>query len=262
MSVYLTIPSARPIDEVAPVFDRWRSMGYKIAIWRDDMAFPCGIVDYIRSGDGAPYPGYAAAVNALIADVLKSDSSADWFIAAGDDTFPDPLHPAEEIAAQCREYYGDRYQLECDGGNNLYRLMTEEQAETYGVMQPTGDRFAGGSIDRIAGSAWIGREFARRVYGGNGPLWLEFTHMFVDEHLKAVAEKLGVYSMRPDLIHLHRHYQRESDAICSNAVPRPWPAHMQAAKNDGYTQEHWDRSKEVFDRLKAGGFAEVNDLLA
>ena len=35
-------------------------------------------------------------------------------------------------------------------------------------MQPTGDRFAQGQIDRIAGSAWIGREFARRAYGGNG----------------------------------------------------------------------------------------------
>lgn len=90
-------------------------------------------------------------------------------------------------------------------------------------------------------SAWIGREFARRAYGGNGPLWDAYTHMFVDEELKCVAEKNGVYWMRPDLVQLHMHWQRESEAIDSRAIGKPEtarPAHMHPALNDGYTREH------------------------
>ena len=253
MSVWLTIPSARPVEEAAPVLEKWRERGYKIALWRDSMDFPYRVADYIRAD---PYPGYAKAVNSLIADVMCVRDYAEWFIAAGDDTLPDPYHTAEEIALECRQHFGRLH--------GLLNGATSPRCETFGVMQPTGDRFAQGQIDRIAGSAWIGREFARRAYGGNGPLWHEFTHMWVDEHLKAVAEKLGIYWMRPDLTHLHMHWQRESSAINSNAIHKPdseKPAHMHPSRNDGYTREHWKKYEALFFKLRADGFAEAYDLL-
>ena len=46
---------------------------------------------------------------------------------------------------------------------------------TFGVMQPTGDRWGErngiATIDRIAGSPWMGREFCRRMYHGSGPMY-------------------------------------------------------------------------------------------
>jgi hypothetical protein len=118
-------------------------------------------------------------------------------------------------------------------------------------MQPTGDRFAGGCIDRIAGSPWLGREWCLRANGGRGPFWPEFTHMFGDECLKRTAEKLGVYWARPDLIHKHNHFQRASDAIDAKAVGRPIPPHL--AKWN--TRAHWDEMQAIFRRLEAEDFA-------
>ena len=235
-SAWLTIPSARPVAEVAELVEKWSSLGYGVALWRDEperYLAPklAGLADIVLSGQ---YPGYAQAVNALIREVARHPE-AEWFIAGGDDTLPDPDHAAEEIAAQCCEHF----------------------AGAFGVMQPTGDRFAQGQIDRIAGSAWIGREFARRAYGGNGPLWAEYTHMFVDEELKCVAEKYGVYWMRPDLVQLHMHWQRESAAIDANAIGKPEsarPAHMHPSNNDGYTGAHWMRYKGIFMQRKAAQF--------
>lgn len=258
MSVWLTIPSARPAAEAERCLKLWRQAGYKIALFLDSgerIAQFKGMADVFQCPqllkmDG--YPGYARAVNSLIAGVMGLPTQAEWFIAAGDDTEPDLAHTAEEIAVQCKAYF---HGINRDRGVPLSEGC--ETVDTWGVMQPTGDRFAGGSIDRIAGSAWLGREFCKRIYGGKGPLWPEFTHMFVDEHLQAVAQKLGIFWQRPDLIHLHHHFMRASDDLNSHAVRREPPVHLVAANS----QAHWDQSKAVFERLKAGGFAEANDLL-
>ena len=190
------------------------------------MEFPFGVVDYIRAEP--KYPGYAIATNSLVKDVLSTDDSCDWTVGGGDDVQPDLNHTADEIAGQ----------------------LTAHFAGTFGVMQPTGDRFANGSIDRIAGSPWIGREFARRMYGGNGPYWHEYTHMFVDEEIQCVAEKYGVFWQRRDLIHLHHHFQRESVALNSPAIDKPRPAFL----NEANSPEHWKKYQAIFKARKAAGF--------
>jgi hypothetical protein len=67
--VWLTIPSAKPNAEAAECVKLWRSMGYRIALWRDsqEAAIDC---DWLIIGK---YPGYAMACNALIQGLLAED---------------------------------------------------------------------------------------------------------------------------------------------------------------------------------------------
>jgi hypothetical protein len=226
MSVpWFAVPSARPNGGTAGL---WKERGYRVALSVDE-GKNIGIeyADLMQSI--MPYPGYAESVNCLCRLILAQDPDAEWIVTGGDDTEPDPNHTPEEIASECSAHFGT----------------------TFGVMQPTGDRFAQGSIDRIAGSPWMGREWCQRAHGGAGPLWPEFTHMFVDEALQGAAERLGVYWHRPDLIHLHHHFMRETDALDSRAIAKPIPAHLKRWN----TRQHWDESKAIFDWLKAQQFA-------
>ena len=238
MSVWLTIPSARPPAEVEPVLKAWRQQGYRVALWRDWNAEPVSrLVDLVRPG---VYSGYASAVNSLVAEVMDVDAAAEWFIAAGDDIWPDINWRAEEIAQQCRYHFEDLNQ-----GN--------AKLETFGVMQPTGDRGFGDAqgpyIDRVAGSAWIGREFARRMYGGKGPLWPEYTHQFVDQELQEVAVKLGVFWQRPDLTHLHQHWGRPREGERMGQASR-----MPEFLKEANSAAHWIKFKQLFEQRKALGF--------
>lgn len=242
MSVWLTIPSARPVAEVNARMNKWRAMGYKIALWRDEAEGGLKS-DLLRFGD---YPGYARAVNALAAVVFGSDSACDWIVAAGDDTDPDPTKRADDIARECSVYFGFD---EDDPGD------PEPYVSSFGVMQPTGDPWSdsmGRIIERIAGSPWLGREWCRRANRGQGPFWPEFRHMFGDEHLRAYAMSLGVYWERPDLTHYHDHAQRP-DARGFQGPPAPHMAQWN-------TQEHWRESQTIFERLKAGKFQECAPL--
>jgi len=281
MSVWFCIPSARPAEEAERVLKLWRERGYKIALFvdwnppgvplysrksRGDLML-CGGGQYAPKYDAKPtngplelrgpldpggrqyyphfneYPGYAQAVNALIVEVMKEDPQAEWFVTGGDDVEPDLNHTAEEIARQCSERFAN---LNWPArGTPLSR-----SSPTFGVMQPTGDRFAGGSIDRICGSPWMGREFCRRMYGGRGPFWPEYTHCFGDEEMFEVTKAMGVLWQRPDLIHLHRHFQRESDALDSDAVKRDIPEHLIEANS----QAHWAKYKAIFTERKRLGF--------
>ncbi len=243
-SVWLTIPSARPPAEANPVLEKWRAQGYKIALWRDDAGG--GLIADSISGSHGNYPGYALAVNALVRDIIIVDPDAQWFVAGGDDTEPDLNHTADEIAAQCNQHFSALHYAGPDPGR-----LSPVEADTYGVMQPTGDRFASGQIDRICGSPWMGREFCRRINQGRGPLWPEYTHMWVDEEIQRVAEKYGIFWQRRDLIHLHRHFMRESDAINSPAVGgRETPAHLVEANS----REHWMKYEKLFKERRAAGF--------
>jgi len=264
VSVWLTIPSARPPAEANPVLRKWRDMGYSLALWLEpgtrtppDCAFAIH----------REYPGYAVAVNTIIEDLCSSDGWGDdpqWFVIGGDDTLPDPNKRADEIARECSNYFGYKhgYAAKCavakgesiaDTYQRCYGAFQDawKQGETFGVMQPTGDRYAGGQIDRICGSAWIGREFAKRAYLGNGPLWPDYTHMFVDEELQEVAKRYGVLWQRPDLTQLHMQYCRESAAIDSPAKEAKPPDHI---THDGYTSEHWEKYQKIFNERKAAGF--------
>ncbi len=245
MSVWFCIPSARPIEQVESVLEKWRERGYKVALWRDEVVLAGDPIPFKETADlvyfGA-YEGYAEAVNFLASKVLHEDASCDWIVTGGDDTLPDPNHTASQIAVECSYYFGSQL----TDGMYIYSPKTS----TFGVMQPTGDRFAGGSIDRIAGSPWLGREWCLRANGGRGPFWPEFTHMFGDECLKRTAEKLGVYWSRPDLTHFHKHFQRESDAIDSNAIYRRPPPHL----DKWNTKQHWEDMLAIFRRLEAEDF--------
>jgi len=116
---------------------------------------------------------------------------------------PDPNHPPEQIAAECSEHFGG----------------------TYGVMQPVGDRF--GAVRSICGSPWMGREFCRRIYGGKGPFFEGYYHMWGDEEMCEITKKLGILWQRPDLVHYHHHGAREK------GLRKPMPHWMRVA-NDAY----------------------------
>ena len=233
MSVWYCIPSARPAAEANSALDLWRRQGYRIALWRDPGAEPIACDLLIQQS----YNGYAVAVNTLIAAALELDPACDWTVTGGDDVSPDPNLQADEIARQCSEHFG----------------LIHSSAPTFGVMQPTGDRWGEDPnlpncnatrtayADRVCCSPWIGREFCARVNGGNGPLWPEYTHMFVDEELQHVATNLGVLWQRRDLIHLHRHWARERRQI---------PQFLTAANS----ATHWRDSQALFDRRRANGF--------
>jgi hypothetical protein len=213
------------VREANVTLEKWRAKGYGIALWRDNAADVPLSCDLLLTGQ---YPGYAPAVNALAREVLTHDPSCTWVVIGGDDTEPDP-HDPNTIATECESYFGG----------------------TFGVMQPTGDRFADGSIDRIAGSPWIGREWCERANGGAGPLWYEFTHMFVDQCLQETATRCGVFWQRRDLIHLHRHFMRESGSLTSRAVTRQPPKHLQRWN----TQQHWKEMLLIYERLRRADFA-------
>lgn len=270
MSVWVTIPSARTPEEVEVWAKAWRERGYKIAILRDDPREarfgPHPFVDY-QIVDSLGYKGYAQSVNRLIADIMHENSGypqAEWFIAAGDDIFPDPNKSAEEIAQECRMYFAQLHAgPDAAAGVDLSvksigaALRGLEQS-TFGVMQPTADRWGedpnaanpkhrSAYIDRVCGSAWIGREFARRINQGRGPLWPEYFHMSVDRELQGVAQKYGVLWQRPDLTHFHQHWGRpkpgERIGHASNM-----PAFLKKA-NEGMTE-----SEKLCDQRERDGF--------
>lgn len=249
MSCWFCIPSARPFQEADKVFKLWRHQGYKIALWRDTdpsyaaSPFPNRII-------WGEYPGYAQAVNALVLNVIEHDPTAEWFISGGDDTEPDLNYSAEEIAEQCARHFGlEQTRLGITSKPGTAPTSVGPYS-TFGVMQPTGDRYAGGSIDRICGSPWMGREFCQRINRGDGPLWPEYRHMFVDEELFEVSKKLGILWQRPDLIHLHHHFMRVSPDVNSNAVQRQPPPFLVEANSP----HHWNTYQLLFNQRKAARF--------
>lgn len=244
MSVWLTIPSARPVEQIAPVLAKWRAQGYKIALWRDKLPDVGLLYADVVISSNQPYPGYAVATNSLIAQVAENYSDAEWFVCAGDDTLPDPNHTADEIARECRAHFDA---LACVQHRTCGCLTCKGRVETFGVMQPTGDRWGTprrAYIDHVAGSPWIGREFARRMYQGKGPYWHEYTHMGVDEELQKVAIKYGVFWQRPDLTHYHEHWARKG----GQAIDMP------AFLAEANSRAHWDRFKKIMSEREAAGF--------
>ncbi len=262
MSVWVCVPSARPPAEQAAWAAKWRTQGYSIAIWRDGGERSEIDYDFCQVGE---YPGYAQATNALIKWVIDNDSSCDWCVAGGDDVYPDPNLRADEIAAQCSRHfsgafeccyppdrpkapYGSKYFDQGGSGKDAGSYIA---TATFGVMQPTGHRWgddassramwptAPAYIDRIAGSPWIGREFARRINGGKGPLWPEYHHCWSDQELQELATTLGVFWQRRDLTHFHNHWMLEG---------KKEPAHLVEANKT------YQRDKPLFQRRQAAGF--------
>jgi hypothetical protein len=263
--------------------DKWRAMGYRVAIQRDGDVLPdFRVLLKNAAGDQsesqpradlvllARYEGYAKAVNRLVHIVLSEDPACEWIVIGGDDVFPDPTKRADEIALECRKHFYEAissvYPLHrpiwaqrrwCPEMLKDAHLRPDCDAWALnGVMQPTGDRWGADEawarqqfpdrpayIDRVAGSAWIGREFAQRAYGGNGPLWSEYKHMFVDEELQCVAEQLGVFWQRRDLAQHHAHWGRDGFTHAA-------PDFLREANSGG----HWAKYEALFRERKAAGF--------
>jgi hypothetical protein len=235
MSVWYVIPSKRPRAEAETCLNAWRFLGYKTAVVRDPADGPIA-VDWQMGVAG--YLGWPRSVNLIVAAIMAFDLSAEWFVTGGDDYCPDPNHTAKEIAADCTLHFST------DG------KMQPRCPSTFGVMQPTGDRWGEKNgeaiIDRIAGSPWMGREFCRRMYHGGGPLYNGYFHNFADEELQCVAQKLGVFWQRRDLIQEHRHWARP------HGDWRDAPAWAHAINNP--QQSDWNQSRDLFARRKAAGF--------
>lgn len=248
MSVWLCIPSRRPPSEADAVLKLWHDQGYKIALYCDvGQPLPTE-ADFIEVAES--YPGYGAAANYLVVRyVMATHADAEWFVIAGDDVEPDLAKTAEEIAAELVPVFAGRVVPDRS------ELPEEwQRSGTLGVMQPTGDRWgedalsrlrwpdAPAYIDRVCGSAWYGREYCRRMYGGRGPLCEEYRHMFVDEEAQEVAKKMGVLWQRRDLTQKHRHWMREPGTAA--------PEFLREVSG----QKHWLESKALFERRKAAGF--------
>ncbi len=236
MSVWFVIPSIRPNGGTIPL---WRKMGYKVAVLRQGEPIDCEV--QIQTDQ---YRGWAPSVNLLAQFVIEKDRKAQWIVTGGDDYEPDMSLSPNEIAFQCASHFSN------EGGMCLM-----------GVMQPTGDRWGdtpqsramygekrGAYIDRIAGSPWFGREWVKRAYGGNGPMYEGYKHMYADEELKEVAEKLGVYWPRRDLIQLHQHWGRQPGDKPGNMADCP---DFMRPYN---TSEHWYEASKMFSERKAAGF--------
>lgn len=272
MSVWLCIPSKRPPEEVNPVLKLWKERGYKVVLFCDSFADADAKGPKDLHVSGVKYKGYAHAVNLLVGHIITQNTDADWIVAAGDDTEPDPNYSAEEIALQCAVYFKD---LQVRHGEPF-------GSGTFGVMQPTGDRWGdhadthefnswterdplrcrlcgnpegspkhmvGAYIDRVCGSPWLGREFCLRINQGNGPLWPEYFHMGVDEELQAVALKYGVLWQRRDLTHHHQHWGRPKPG--ERLAPQERMPDFLKRANSG---EEWDKYKALFAARKAAGF--------
>lgn len=232
MSVWVTVPSKRPPEEVQRWALAWKAMGYSIALWRDPGESE-GVASHVDMVIVDPYQGYAVATNKLIQYAIGK--GAQWCVIGGDDVWPDTTKRADEIAAECEKHFGG----------------------TFGIMQPCSDRWgeSAGSIakygpdraayiDRIAGSAWFGREACRRLYGGNGPLWTGYAHMFVDQEACEVGDKLGIYWRRRDIGQKHEHWARPD-----NRTREDCPHFLREVSGS----DHWEKYRAIYeDRARLG----------
>jgi hypothetical protein len=182
----------------------------------------------------------------LVAQVLERHPETDWIVAAGDDMMPDPQKSADEIAAECSKHFWEI---------GAHDAAFKPGNPTWGVMQPIGDVFPG--TDRICGSPWMGAEFCKRINGGRGPFWPEYTHMFPDQEMLEVTRKLGILWQRRDLTHFHKWCKRigETDQWDGN---KPTPDFL----TEAYSQAHWDKYKALFEARKAAGFPGHKPLVA
>lgn len=229
MSVWFAIPSCRPSAEARACCDLWHGMGYRVALLRQGDPVRADLM--IPTGE---YLGWARSTNILARHICRIDQDAQFIVGGGDDYKPDPRNSPAIIAHDCYMHFGG----------------------TFGVMQPTGDRWGddvmsrakygpdrGAYIDRVAGSPWMGRQWIKSAYLGDGPMWSGYHHCFADEELQQVAGSMGRFWQRRDLTQYHDHAGRTSFDVSK------WPPHLAPA----ITGANWDRDKALFaERLQKG----------
>ncbi len=248
MSVWFAIPSIRPEGGTIPL---WRKQGYRVAVLRQGPL----LTNCELQMPTDQYKGWAPSINILAKWILEHDPKAEWIVTGGDDYEPDMNHTAEEIGKECSRYFASLSEM------YLPRPLWRPDTSTLGIMQPTGDRWGdtinsrntygenrGAYIDRIAGSPWMGRAWCEFAYGGNGPMFVQYKHMYADEELREVAVKFGVYWERRDLIQLHKHWGRRHGDEFADFADCPDFLHQVN------TPQHWSESKALFDARKAQGW--------
>lgn len=176
------------------MMERWHSQGYKVGLLigpplLKHMDFP-GAERVIEQPEWLGFP--------LAANILCHEVPGDIVVVVGDDVYPDPDRTAQEIGEDFLKRFPD----------------------TYGVMQPLGDRFANTHLCAV--SPWIGRGFIERAYDGIGPFWSQYFHYFSDQELQEYAIKQNAFWQREDLTQYHDHWQRQ-------ASPKR-PKHLRKAK--------------------------------
>jgi hypothetical protein len=186
-----------------------------VAARREDVVFPA--VDYAVMRKS--YEGYARAINELANTVLALDADANIVIAGSDDVWPDPDRDPISLEREFLEHFNGTFGvLQCQGHSDWSKLALE-----------------------VAWSPWLGRAWCSEAYGGRGPLWPGYHHMFVDAELKLVAEKEGVYWERHDIRQFHDTWKRR--------IPRPpRPPHLMEA----HRRHPLDHA--LFEARKAAGF--------
>lgn len=227
--VWLTIPAAR--KEADSTLHLWREKGYAIALFTDgpsDLACDLSVIGT------RGYPGYAVATNEVIRRVLAQDSEAQFCVCGGDDVEPDAAHMPEELASQLDSHF--------NGTFSVTQFCGDRWGESPSHPDP---KMRSAYIDRIAGSPWIGREFARRMYNGNGPYHPDYRHMYCDEELFEVAKSMGVLWQRRELIHLHRHWARKPGTMMNEC-----PEFLKQANSEA----GWAEARMLFESRKALGF--------
>lgn len=188
MTIWYCIPSAnRPMAlETLP---RWKALGYRVAVQLDPdvKPLPHDICDlqFFR-----PYKGWAEAVNFLMQDGFEDTDTDTLYATGGDDVLPDPNHQAHEV----EDIFWDRFP---DG---------------YGVMQPAAPVPTAPEEKKQRGHIWawspfIGPEFIRRAYRGEGPMYPGYFHHFADTELAEVAKAQGCWFANEDLMHDHLYFR-------------------------------------------------------
>lgn len=182
-----------PCNDVALAIEcakRWQSAGYGVRIASENEDMHSAGYHTTRL---AAYNGYAAAVSEAAFWCgayarLANGEEHTLLIFGGHDQHPDPHREPGKLAEEYWKQFG------CEGG----------------VMQPTGDGFAGNGMACV--SPWIGGQWLD-AYGPFTPYCTAYFHFNCDVELHRLANLRGHYWAREDVSQHHAHWTREANPV-------------------------------------------------
>lgn len=239
MSVWFAIPTVGPVAQAGPIIAKWKERGYKIALLRQGETNEMENISDIWMPT-ATYLGWARSVNILCRKILQLDPEMQWIVTGGDDQLPEHRYHANYISNRCGVYFG----LEAERrGELLGQPHSSSKQDTFGIMQPTGDKYSGNKktgvpdILHSAGSPWMGRKWIETAYKGKGPLCEEYFHYFPDLELQRVATKLGVFWQAEEFAQVHLHWSREKEG----KLPKYMEGSYGRYDEDKFTYDHREK---------------------
>lgn len=217
MNVWAVFPSPSASPAALKVIEEWRAAGFKVALLTDDVS-DVGKVDVDAHIGNPVYRGWGDAMNQLCQHVVKR-FDADLVVCVGDDLFPRDGLTADRLAESFRSRFGD---------------------STFGVLQCTGDQY--GEIEHAAVSPALGRDFITGTYGGNGPMFDGYRHLYVDRELQDLATSLGCFAQDKSLNIYHDHWSR---GLTPDRLP---------AENRKTIQNAAECDRLLYEQRRAAGF--------